>query len=181
MKVYKKSECITFAKVSKQWGQLHNMAPNFPITINGTYILTSEHLYQALKFSDHPEVQEQIISVKSPMAAKYIAIANDSKKCSNWDEIKVDVMKWCILVKLIQNWDTFSYILLDTEGSNIVEYSSNDNFWGAKPNGNSLIGHNVLGRMLTTIAAAIKKGVINNRFKPKCRVSGLKLKGLSID
>ena len=58
-------------------------------------------------------------------------------------------MRWCLRVKLAQNWQNFAELLLTTEECPIVEESGKNDFWGAKPLENgTLVGRNVLGRLL---------------------------------
>ena len=66
-------------------------------------------------------------------------------------------MRWCLRVKLAQNWEKFSELLLDTGDRPIVEESRKDNFWGAKPTDEfTLVGMNVLGRLLMELRETIK-------------------------
>ena len=51
-------------------------------------------------------------------------------------------------LKLAQNWDQFSDLLLESDDMPIVEHSRRDDFWGAKPiDGETLVGTNSLGRL----------------------------------
>ena len=67
-------------------------------------------------------------------------------------------MRWCLRVKLAQNWAKFSDLLLrDSIISPIVEESPEGCFWGAKPSMNrTLAGMNVLGRLLMELREAVK-------------------------
>ena len=66
-------------------------------------------------------------------------------------------MRWCLRVKLAQNWRSFSKLLLETEDCPLVEESRRDSFWGAKPAlGNTLVGMNVLGRLLMELREDVK-------------------------
>jgi hypothetical protein len=72
-------------------------------------------------------------------------------------------MRWCLQVKLIQNWDKFSKLLLETGDLPIVEDSRKDDFWGAKPvNEEILTGANVLGRLLMQVREQIKSGELTS-------------------
>ena len=70
LREYKRSEVVHFRKTDEEFGGLSNMAPGYPLRINGTLIFTSEALYQACRFPHRPEVQRLIISQTSPMTAK---------------------------------------------------------------------------------------------------------------
>ncbi len=75
----------------------------------------------------------------------------------DWDKVRIDIMWWCLRVKLAQNWDAFSSLLLSTEDMPIVEESYKDAFWGAKPlDSDILVGTNVLGRLLTRLRELLR-------------------------
>jgi hypothetical protein len=68
-------------------------------------------------------------------------------------------MRWCLRVKLVQNWEKFGQLLLQTGDKPIVEDSSKDDFWGAIPTeDNQLVGANVLGRLLMELREHLKQG-----------------------
>lgn len=62
-----------FRKTKEEYGGLSNMAAGFPIELNGVRILSSEALYQAMRFPNHPDYQKEIIQQRSPMTAKMIS------------------------------------------------------------------------------------------------------------
>jgi competence ComEA-like helix-hairpin-helix protein len=66
-------------------------------------------------------------------------------------------MRWCLQVKLAQNWDSFGALLLETDDLPIVEHSRRDDFWGAKPTDeNTLVGTNALGRLLMELRERLR-------------------------
>ena len=134
------------------------MAAGFPITVNGVHILTSEALYEACRFPHLPQVQRLIIQQSSPMTAKMKSkpYRNDSRP--DWERVRVKIMRWCLRVKLAQNWSEFSRLLLATGDRAIVEESRRDDFWGAKVvDAHTLTGMNVLGRLLMELREEIKQ------------------------
>jgi ribA/ribD-fused uncharacterized protein len=147
---WRRSECAVFSKVAEAHGGCSNMAGGFPITLNGVAIRTSEALYQAMRFPDHPEVQAQIIEQKSPMAAKMVGKPHLHLTRPDWNEVRVFVMAWAIRMKLVQNIQSFGAVLTGTGSRDIVEQSHKDDFWGAKGNA-VLVGRNVLGLLLTDL------------------------------
>lgn len=165
-KLYSKKENIVFNKTKEAFGGLSNMAAGFKIHIplgsETITILTSEALYQACRYPHLPELQQTIIEQKSPMSAKMKSKPyRNNQSREDWDEKRVDIMRWCLQVKLIQNWESFSSLLLSTENKQIVEQSRKDNFWGAIPiNDNELLGQNVLGNLLVELRENIKKETI---------------------
>ena len=76
---------------------------------------------------------------------------------TDWDSVRLSVMRWSMRVKLAQNFEKFRDALLATEDRAIVEQSSRDAFWGAKPVDDSmLVGVNALGRLLMELRAAVR-------------------------
>lgn len=151
--IYSSKYSAVFSKTTEEFGQLSNMAAGFPIELNGICFLTSEALYQAMRFPDHPEIQNEIINQKSPMGAKIISRKYKKLTRNDWDNIKLEIMEWAINAKLFQNYPTFSNVLISTGEREIVEESYKDSYWGAKPDydSNTLSGENHLGKILMKI------------------------------
>ena len=147
---YDLNNSIIFKKNNESYGELSNMSMKFPLEINGFPILNTEAVYQACRFPHLADLQERIINERSPMTVKMISNANKKKSREDWDEIKLKVMKWCLHLKLAQNFITFGYILDSTNNFYLVENSNKDNFWGAIPNEDFTVftGQNALGRLL---------------------------------
>lgn len=157
-RVYFRQECVVFRKTKEQFGGLSNMAAGYPLRINGIRILTSEALYQACRFPHLPEVQRLIISQSSPMTAKMKSKPYRKDSRPDWDVVRVKIMRWCLRVKLAQNWDKFSALLLSTGERPIIEDSRKDVFWGAKSvDEETLAGMNVLGRLLMELREWLKQ------------------------
>ena len=143
-------DSVIFNKTNERYGGLSNMAPGYPLFVNDNIISNSEMLYQAMRYPLFPDIQFEIISQNSPMTAKMISKKYLDKTRQDWEQVKVRVMRWCLEVKLAQNWDNFSHLLLETADKSIVEFSTKDKFWGASKSTDekSLIGQNALGRLL---------------------------------
>lgn len=159
IRIYKKCECIVFHKTKEEFGGLSNMASGFPLYINNVSIKTSEALYQACRFPHLPNIQKIILEAKSPMTAKMLSKPNRVYSREDWIDVRIKIMQWCLKIKLAQNFEKFSTLLLSTKDLNIVEYSTKDNFWGAKLNKekNCFIGMNVLGRLLMGLRLELKQ------------------------
>ena len=148
-RTYDRADVIVFRKTNERFGGLSNMAPGFPLQVNGFRIRTSEALYQACRFPHMSEVQLRILKESSPMTAKMRSKPFRKESRPDWDDVRIPIMRWCLRVKLACNWDKFSQVLIATGERPIVEESRKDAFWGAKPNENELLdGCNVLGRLL---------------------------------
>jgi len=157
VRIYTRTESVVFLKTGEPWGGLSNMAGGYPIRVNGIRILTSEALYQACRFPHLPDVQRMIIGESSPMTAKMKSKPHRKDSRPDWDRVRINVMRWCLRMKLAQNWASFSELLLRTDDRPIVEESRRDDFWGAKPvDDRTLVGMNVLGRLLMELRDAVK-------------------------
>jgi ribA/ribD-fused uncharacterized protein len=148
-RTYTPAEVVKFRKTNEPFGGLSNMAPGFPVVVNHIHFWTSEALYQCCRYPDAPDVQEIIACERSPMTAKMKGKKFRDLTRSDWEQIRVKVMRWSLRVKLAQNQGTFGRLLLETGNKPIVEESAKDQFWGARvQDGDALMGVNVLGRLL---------------------------------
>ncbi len=156
-KTYHRDESAVFLKTNEQFGGLSNMAGGYPLVVNRIRIPTSEALYQACRFPHKPDIQKLIIGQASPMTAKMVSKPHRKNSRPDWDAVRVQIMHWCLRVKLVQHWEKFGELLLSTGDRPIVEESRRDSFWGAKPTETAtLIGINVLGQLLTELREQLK-------------------------
>lgn len=156
-RTYERADSVVFLKTKERFGGLSNMASGFPLCVNSIRIRTSEALYQACRFPHLPGIQAEIIGQKSPMTAKMKSKPHRQNSRPDWDKVRVNIMRWCLRVKLAQNWGAFSRLLLETGDRPIVEQSRKDTFWGAKAvDDRTLIGMNVLGRLLMELREIVK-------------------------
>lgn len=113
---------------------------------------TSEHAYQAAKFTD-PAIIEEIRNARSAYDAMRIAHAHSDKERSDWNDNKVPVMEEIVRAKLEQH----PYIqrkLLGTGDVEIVENSPVDSFWGR---GADWQGENHLGKIWMKLRAELQE------------------------
>ena len=157
VRTYDRATSVVFLKTKERFGGLSNMAPGFPLRVNRVRIRTSEALYQACRFPHMPEVQQLIIGENSPMTAKMRSKPFRQVSRHDWNFVRVKIMRWCLRVKLVQNWREFGRLLLATGDGPIVEQSRKDDFWGAKVADDAmLVGMNVLGRLLMELREQLK-------------------------
>ena len=164
-RTYRRQECAVFRKTDERFGGPSNMAPGFPLSINGVPVWTAEAIYQACRFPHLPDVQRLIIGQASPMTAKMRSKPYREQSRPDWDEARLPIMRWCLRAKLVQNWERFSALLLATEERPIVEDSRRDDFWGAvasKDDPQTLAGRNVLGRLLMELRERVRKTTAND-------------------
>jgi len=158
-RIYHLADVVVVYKTRERFGGLSNMASGYPLQVNGVRILTSEALYQACRFPHLPELQQEIIEQRNPVIAKMKGRPHCMDSRGDWDQVRAKIMWWCLRVKLAQNYDRVSRLLLETTGHSIVEQSRKDDYWGAKLSESEeklLIGHNVLGRMLVALRELLK-------------------------
>ncbi|MGI9252312.1 MAG: NADAR family protein, partial [Thermomicrobiales bacterium] len=127
-----------------------------PITIMGKEFKSSELLYQALRYSSRPDVQELIRRQgTNPMLGKEIAHAPEFTPWhdEDWESKKVDVMRWVMRAKVAANYDTFAEMFAKSGNLELVEHSYKDSYWGAKFNEETgrVQGANVAGRLMMEI------------------------------
>lgn len=144
---YNPNACIVFRRNADEYGMFSNMYRT-PLKVNGIEFLTSEALYQACRFPDHPQIQLSILQEKSPMNAKGVARTNDEKTREDWYDVNILIMRWCVQIKYLQHHESFGILLDSTAPKEIVESSAKDSFWGAIPQNGHLHGTNALGRVL---------------------------------
>lgn len=163
-RIYNTKESIVCRKTTEPFGGLSNMASGYALYINEIIVPSSEHLYQAMRYPTHPEIQFEIISQDNAMKAKMISNQYKSKYTRpDWEKIQIKVMRWALEIKLAQNWDKFSKLLEETQNKSIVEYAADDKIWGAKTTSkDALQGVNALGRLLMELRE--KYVLTNNRL-----------------
>jgi ribA/ribD-fused uncharacterized protein len=173
---YDLSQVISFYKVDETYGGLSNMSGKyFHLQVNDILVRSSESLYQCLRFTSHPDIQREILENKSPKGSKMV-----SKKYrkeftrEDFDEIKVELMYWCLKVKLCSHPLLFGGLLDRTGDKEIVEISNSDRFWGCvKENENLVTGENVLGKLLMDLRSYYREN--------KGKMSLLKVSPLEIN
>jgi predicted NAD-dependent protein-ADP-ribosyltransferase YbiA (DUF1768 family) len=189
---------VSILKSADEFGGLSNLAEGYPLLINGFRVPSSEHLYQALKFPDHPEIQENILNATTPSdavkiasnkalvgrqttitrrinkskfavtaqikpypgnadeVAQKLALKNehDLKIRPDWNQVKLEVMDFCLRAKLINNWVRFGELLRSTGDHEIVlKALKKESFWGlfTSKDGYCRCGYNHLGRLLVNL------------------------------
>lgn len=173
LKSYQRTQVCHFSKADERWGEFGNMTGNFGfrLTANGLLIPSVENLYQAMRYTAHPEIQRSILDQKSGFSAKLVAKKyRKTHTRADFEDHKMEIMKWCLCLKLANHPIRFGRSLINTGDRDIVEESKKDDWWGAKPQPDDpalLIGINVLGQLLMELRATYKSclGAETNRYK----------------
>lgn len=143
---------VWFKKVAEKYGWMGNMAP-YPIKHDGKVWLTSEALFQGMRYDDE-DIKEIIRKEKSPMGAKMKAKKyKDQMVVIPMSPQDVENMKKCVKMKFDQH-PQLKKELMNTKDAFIYEDIGNRNgerhkFWGAKKiSENEGEGQNMMGRIL---------------------------------
>lgn len=139
------SDPIRFYSVGSEFGEFSNFA-SYPVRLDGRTWPTSEHYFQAMKFTSRA-TQERIRKTKSPMSAARMGRDRKLPLRRGWNSMRIRVMRKVVLAKFTQH-DDLTVMLLETGDADIVEHTSNDAFWGDGGNGS---GKNWLGRILMEV------------------------------
>ncbi len=149
---------IWFKGVKEPNGWMGNMAP-YPITYNGQVWLTSEALFQSMRFND-PLIKDVIRGEKSPMSAKMKAKSHRANYIiAPMSPQDIANMEACVLLKFQQH-PKIAGMLMATGSHPIYEDASNRKgesalFWGAYRDSKNPImpinGQNMMGEILMKV------------------------------
>lgn len=141
---------IEIGKVNDEGGCWSNMAA-YPIEHEGKRWLTSEALFQAMRFEDE-EIRELIRSQKSPFSAKMKAKKNKAAMVVvPMSDEDLDNMMLCLELKIEQHPE-LREMLIETGDAYMVEnctkrQTASGKFWGAALRDGYWEGQNWLGRL----------------------------------
>lgn len=133
---------IRFYKTTDQFGAFSNFSRH-PVTINGKVYPTTEHWFQSQKFAGTPH-EEEVRQAATPALAAKMGRDRARPLRSDWEEVKIDIMKEGLLAKFTQH-DKLKKLLLSTCNERIIEHTVNDSYWGDGGDGR---GENMLGQLL---------------------------------
>lgn len=163
---------IRFFDKNALFFEFSNFYTKSPFVLDGKKWSSSEHYYQAAKWEHEPDYQALIIECDIPLKAfkmskqrklvsyhvnlvinkktnkmkvnDAITLHKNLKPRSDWQEIKINVMRKALKAKFEQN-PKLKALLKSTGNSEIIEGSPYDYFWGE---GKEKTGKNVLGKLL---------------------------------
>ena len=159
MRIYRRDEVCPFRFTRAAWAAFSNFAPlAAPIAAGPWTFSTSEHLYQAAKFGAAPAVQRRIAGAPTAREAAAIGRGATAGLDPRWNEQRVNVMRWVLRMKREANAAAIDAALAATGERAIVEVSTRDPWWGAKPAGVSYRGANVLGRLWMELRQQLHDG-----------------------
>ena len=138
-------EEIQFYEPNEDYGYLSNFADS-PIQLSEVIWPTSEHYYQAQKFTD-PSVQQKILNASTPDEAFKLSRKYNHLVKSDWMDVRHSVMRYIVFEKFRQNRH-FTHLLVSTGDKLLKEHSHKDSYWGDGGDGQ---GQNELGKILMEV------------------------------
>ena len=158
-RTYSPAESCVFRFTKADWGVFSNFAALPGATsAAGHEWPTSEHLYQAAKYRQSPDIQSLIAAAGTPGDAARHGRNRQHAPDTDWNARRVDAMRWVIRMKREANPALVDTALQQTGDRPIVEFSNKDTFWGACPAGDTLVGQNILGRLWMELRQQVRDG-----------------------
>jgi ribA/ribD-fused uncharacterized protein len=136
---------IDFYSLRDEYGCFSNFYPA-PIFLAGKRWPTSEHYFQAQKFTGTPR-EEEIRLASKPRLAADLGRSRKHPLRPDWEKVKEAIMREAVLAKFAQH-DDLRAILLGTGDTLLVEHTANDAYWGDGGDGS---GRNRLGAILMSV------------------------------
>lgn len=150
---YPAEQTICFTTTAAEWGLLSNFAKT-PMVVNGVEFACLEQLYHYIRLNNEQERAEYLkLTPNMGLKMKAKAFKKRGVERSDWREIAVDVMRFCLNHKYA-NSEVFRKELERSKGKYIVEDESNrkkrPDSWGAVLDTatNEFYGKNIMGRLL---------------------------------
>jgi ribA/ribD-fused uncharacterized protein len=142
---------ICFYSTRDEYGCLSNFYPA-PVEIDGKTWPTTEHYFQAMKFTD-PKLQGHVRRARTPKEAAARGRDRKHPLRRDWEKVKEEIMRKAVLAKFTQHADLRA-ILLGTGEAILVEHTANDSYWGDGGDGS---GRNALGHILMSVRAELRR------------------------
>ena len=153
---------IEFYSKIPAYREFSNFFPS-AFDLDGKRWPTTEHYFQAQKFTATPEYQEEIRLAKTPEKAKNLGGSREKPIRADWDQVREDVMMKALKAKFTQNAD-LKALLLGTGNRPLVEANPTDSYWGY---GRTKKGKNRMGILLQQLRDEFRSA---NAGKPSTTV-----------
>lgn len=165
---YPAERTISFTTTANEWGILSNFAKT-PMVVNGVEFACVEQLFHYIRLNNEQDRAEYLkLTPNMGLKMKAKAFAKRGVERSDWREIAVDVMRFCLNHKYA-NSEAFRKELECSNGKYIVEDESNrkkrPDSWGAVLDTatGEYYGKNIMGRLLMELRE--KKELEYNKFE----------------
>ena len=159
MRIYESNQVCPFRFTRDTFGVFSNFQPlAVPLAAGPWSFHFSESLYQAAKFPSRPDVQQRIAEAPTAREAAATGRTPGLGIDPDWNAQRVDVMRWVLRLKREANADQIDAVLAATGDQPIVEVSTRDPWWGARPVAGRYEGRNVLGRLWMELRQHLRDG-----------------------
>lgn len=165
---YPAVQTIGFTSTAAEWGIFSNFAKT-PMSVNGVEFACVEQLFHYIRLNSEDERAEYLrLTPNMGLKMKAKSFAKRGVERSDWREIAVDVMRFCLNHKY-QSSAEFRKALADSAGRYIVEDESarrkKPDSWGAVLDTvtGEYYGKNIMGRLLMELRE--KKKLRYNKFE----------------
>lgn len=142
---------INFYSTKDAYGCFSNFSAH-PIKLKGKVWKTTEHYFQAQKFTG-TEHEEELRLTASPMVVARMGRSRQRPLRKDWEAVKDDIMLEALRAKFTQH-DELKEILLSTGDAVLVEHTKNDRYWADGGDGTGL---NMLGKLLMQVREELKQ------------------------
>jgi len=112
---------------------------------------STEHYFQAQKFAG-TEHEEAVRMTAKPRDAAAMGRDRTLPLRKDWEMVKDSIMKDAVRAKFTQYPD-LRYILIETGNVELVEHTTNDNYWA---DGGDGTGKNMLGKILMEVREELR-------------------------
>ncbi len=141
---------VYFYRVNEPYGEFSNFA-KYPFEVEGKEWPTTEHYFQAQKFAGTVHA-EQVRLARTARDAARMGRDRSLPMRSDWEAVKLDVMHAALRHKF-DSHKTLVELLLSTGDEEIIEQTTDDEYWGC---GSSGAGLNMLGKLLMDLRRAYR-------------------------
>ena len=141
---------IQFYSTGDAYGDFSNFSP-YAISLSGKRWPTSEHCFQAQKFTD-AKLKEQVRRANTPALVARMGRDRKLPLRRDWNNVKLGVMRAAVQAKFTQHAE-LAALLLGTGEAVLIEHTENDAYWGDGGDGS---GANWLGRILMDVRSHLR-------------------------
>lgn len=141
---------IRFYETNKAFGCFSNFSRH-PIDLDGQTWATTEHFFQAAKFSVRSDIDD-VRGAATAFQAAQIGRERGRSLKPDWSTVRDQVMLRALRAKFTQHAD-LGCILASTHGASLVEHTANDSYWGDGGDGS---GRNRLGQLLEQVRGELR-------------------------
>jgi len=138
-------DTLQFYSTNDAYGEFSNFAA-FPIFLNDEWWPTSEHYFQAHKYTD-PDLIKWVQSAPTAFEAAQRGRDQTVPKRADWVQVKEGFMRQAVTDKF-RRYTRLAELLLSTGQAHLIEHTKNDCEWADCGDGT---GQNKLGLLLESV------------------------------